>query len=71
MWLATFEIRGRESWGVIVYHPALEEEWIFEPLRVEEALQLYANPTSGYYLSQPRFLISAEWPADMVSLEAR
>ena len=67
MRLATFEVNGRESWGIVVAHPAYGEDWIFEPSVVEERLKMYASQTSSYHYQTPTFLKSGEWPHDMVS----
>lgn len=67
MRLATFEINGRESWGVVVNHPAYNEDWIFEPSVVEEKFKIYSSQTSSYFYQVPKFLKSGEWPKDLVS----
>ena len=67
MRLATFEVNGRERWGVVIAHPAYDEDWIFEPSSVEERLKMYASQTSSYHYQTPEFLKSGEWPQDMVS----
>jgi 2-keto-4-pentenoate hydratase/2-oxohepta-3-ene-1,7-dioic acid hydratase in catechol pathway len=67
MRLATFEVNGRESWGVVVNHPAHNEDWIFEPALVEEKFKIYSSQTSSYFYQTPKFLKSGEWPKDLVS----
>lgn len=67
MRLATFEINGRESWGIAIAHPAHNEDWIFEPSAVEERLKIYSSQTSSYHYQTPKFLKSGIWPQDLVS----
>jgi len=71
MRLGTFEVNDRETWGIVIPTPIADEDWIFEPERVEVLLSRYSEGgTSPYCLSRPRFLEKRPWPSDLVSFLA-
>jgi hypothetical protein len=61
MKLATFVTGEQEKFGFVLTHPALGDEWVFDPERTENLLSRDDSEATKPFL-EPR-----PWPRDMVS----
>lgn len=61
MRIASFEIDGREAWGIVVELPETNELWVFEPQKVEEIVKRSSLSLGPWRGIAPAFMPEG-WP---------
>ena len=70
MKLATYAFEGRETFGLVVDHPANGEPWVFNPEDAEALLETYALAPTAPFAAPPRFWAQRPWPDSLAGFLA-